>query len=127
MAHGLLPWQHVACGVLVAPQPGIKPTSSALEGGFLTTGPSGKFQSMNSCNTYRILSRIPGKGDIVLYTVRIIILKTYLSFKQETPIELNVVYLNGLFKLNFSDFLICTRASKSKVLQHDKLSRNSSY
>ena len=30
-----------ACGILV-PQPGIKPTSSALEGGFLTTGPPGK-------------------------------------------------------------------------------------
>ena len=28
-------------GILV-PQPGIKPTSSALEGGFLTTGPPGK-------------------------------------------------------------------------------------
>ena len=31
----------VACGILV-PQPGIKPVSPALEGGFLTTGPPGK-------------------------------------------------------------------------------------
>ena len=31
----------VACGTLV-PQPGIEPTSPALEGGFLTTGPPGK-------------------------------------------------------------------------------------
>ena len=31
----------VACGILV-PQPGIKPTSPVLEGGFLTTGPPGK-------------------------------------------------------------------------------------
>ena len=32
---------HKACGIL-APQPGIKPTSSALEGEVLTTGPPGK-------------------------------------------------------------------------------------
>ena len=31
-----------ACGILV-PQPRIKPASPALEGGFLTTGPPGKF------------------------------------------------------------------------------------
>ena len=31
----------VACVILV-PQPGIEPTSPALEGGFLTTGPPGK-------------------------------------------------------------------------------------
>ena len=31
----------VACGILV-PQPGIKPTSPALEGGFFTTGSPGK-------------------------------------------------------------------------------------
>ena len=31
----------VASGILV-PQPGIKPTSLALQGGFLTTGPTGK-------------------------------------------------------------------------------------
>ena len=30
-----------ACGILV-PQPGIKPASPALEGGFFTTGPPGK-------------------------------------------------------------------------------------
>ena len=30
-----------ACGILV-PRPGIKPTTFALEGGFLTTGPPGK-------------------------------------------------------------------------------------
>ena len=34
----------VACGILV-PQPGIKPSPSALEGGFLTTGPPGKSPS----------------------------------------------------------------------------------
>ena len=38
-------WLHpvlvVACGILV-PQPGIKPMSPALGGGFLTTGPPGK-------------------------------------------------------------------------------------
>ena len=33
----------VACGILV-PRPGIEPTSSALGGGFLTTGPTGKSQ-----------------------------------------------------------------------------------
>ena len=32
----------MACGILV-PQPGTKPVSPALEGEFLTTGPSGKF------------------------------------------------------------------------------------
>ena len=32
----------IACGILV-PQPGIEPTSPALEGGFLTTGPPEKF------------------------------------------------------------------------------------
>ena len=31
----------VACGILV-PQPGIEPTSPAVEGRFLTTGPPGK-------------------------------------------------------------------------------------
>ena len=31
----------VACGILV-PRPGIEPMSSALAGGFLTTGPLGK-------------------------------------------------------------------------------------
>ena len=31
----------MACEVLV-PQPGIEPTSFALEGGFLSTGPQGK-------------------------------------------------------------------------------------
>ena len=30
----------IACGILV-PQPGIKPESPALQGGFLTTGPQG--------------------------------------------------------------------------------------
>ena len=33
-----------ACGILI-PQPGIKPMSPALEGGFLTTGPPGKSPS----------------------------------------------------------------------------------
>ena len=33
-----------ACGILV-PQPGIEPTSPTLQGGFLTTGPPGKFLS----------------------------------------------------------------------------------
>ena len=32
----------VACGTLV-PKPGIEPASPALQGGFLTTGPQGKF------------------------------------------------------------------------------------
>ena len=31
----------MACGILV-PRPGIKPTSPALQGGFLTSGPPGK-------------------------------------------------------------------------------------
>ena len=34
----------VACGILV-PQPGTKPVSPALEGGFLTTGPPGMSHS----------------------------------------------------------------------------------
>ena len=38
-AHGLT--HPVACGILVL-QPGIKPVSPALEGGFLTMGPPGK-------------------------------------------------------------------------------------
>ena len=42
VAHGLS--CPVACGILV-PQPGIDPTSPALEGGFLTTGPPGKSQT----------------------------------------------------------------------------------
>ena len=33
----------MACGILV-PGPEIKPMSPALQGGFLTTGPPGKFQ-----------------------------------------------------------------------------------
>ena len=37
---------HVACGVLV-PQPGIEPTFTALEGGFLTTGLPGRFPLFN--------------------------------------------------------------------------------
>ena len=32
---------HVACGILV-PGPGVEPTSPALEGGFLITGPPRK-------------------------------------------------------------------------------------
>ena len=41
VAHGLSCLE--ACGILV-PRPGIKPTSPALEGRFLTTGPPGKSQ-----------------------------------------------------------------------------------
>ena len=41
-AHGLS--CSAACGILVT-QPGIVPASPALEGGFLTTGPPGKFPS----------------------------------------------------------------------------------
>ena len=37
----------VASGSLV-PEPGIEPSSSALEGRFLTTGPSGKSPDLNS-------------------------------------------------------------------------------
>ena len=33
----------VVCGILV-PQPGIEPMTPPLSGGFLTTGPPGKFQ-----------------------------------------------------------------------------------
>ena len=47
VAHGLR--CPVACGILV-PLPGIKPASSALEGGFLTTGPPGKSPKLCSCN-----------------------------------------------------------------------------
>ena len=35
-------FSHKACGI-IAPQPGIKPAPSALEGEVLTTGPPGKF------------------------------------------------------------------------------------
>ena len=35
------PLAYEACGIL-APQPGIEPTSPALEGEVLTTGPPGK-------------------------------------------------------------------------------------
>ena len=35
----------MACGILI-PEPGIKPTTLALEGGFLTTGPPGKSLSV---------------------------------------------------------------------------------
>ena len=41
VARGLRLSCPVACGILV-PRPGIEPMSSALEGGFLTTGPPGK-------------------------------------------------------------------------------------
>ena len=41
----------MACGTLV-PQPGMEPVSSALEGGFLTTGPPGK----SLYNTFRLHS-----------------------------------------------------------------------
>ena len=36
----------VGCGILV-PRPGIKPTSSALQGRFLTTGPPRKYLSLS--------------------------------------------------------------------------------
>ena len=36
----------MVCGIVV-PQPGIKPTSPALQGGFLTTGPQRKSQQSN--------------------------------------------------------------------------------
>ena len=34
-----------ACGIL-APRPGVEPAPPALEGGVLTTGPSGKSQAL---------------------------------------------------------------------------------
>ena len=37
------------CGILV-PHPGIEPMAPALEGGFLTTGPSGKSPGICSLN-----------------------------------------------------------------------------
>ena len=39
----------VACGILVPP-PGIEPLSSALQSGFLTTGPSGKSPVISTLN-----------------------------------------------------------------------------
>ena len=41
VARGLFSSYLAACRILV-PRPGIEPTSPALEGGFLTTGPPGK-------------------------------------------------------------------------------------
>ena len=46
---GLIAPQHV--GVLV-PQPGIEPTSFALEDGFLTTGPPGKSRHVSFLLVY---------------------------------------------------------------------------
>ena len=45
-----------ACGILV-PQPGIEPTSPALEGGFLTTGPPGK--SQDSSYFFTVIQTFP--------------------------------------------------------------------
>jgi len=39
------------CRILV-PQPGIKPASPALQGGFLTTGPEGKSQERSGLNLW---------------------------------------------------------------------------
>ena len=37
------PWAFSITHGILVPQPGIEPTSPALEGGFLTTGPPEKF------------------------------------------------------------------------------------
>ena len=43
-----------ACGILV-PQPGIEPTSPALDGGFFTTGPPGKSQRAYNLDSVKII------------------------------------------------------------------------
>ena len=72
VAHGLS--CATGCGILV-PQPGIEPTSPALAGGFLTTGPPGKsqdfyFQEVNFIN-------------IFLYTFT----HSFLSFQNSSPVR----------------------------------------
>ena len=53
-------WPHSeVCGTLV-PQPGVEPTSPALEGGFLTPGPPGKSPK---CLILRILLKGSQSGD----------------------------------------------------------------
>ena len=55
----LLLWSHCpeTCGILV-PGPGIKPTSPALKGGFLTTGPPAKHQlAIHFANIFLELAR----------------------------------------------------------------------
>ena len=54
-----------ACGSLV-PRPGIKPTCPALEGGFLTTGPSGKSHDLLFFFFFEVLK------TFILYTKSII-------------------------------------------------------
>ena len=64
-----------ACGILV-PWPGIEPTSPALEGGFLTTGPPGK-----SLVIKKILSLFP-----VVYISEPILHLTVWTFPSPIPI-----------------------------------------
>ena len=55
----------VACGILV-PWSEIKPTSSALEGGLLTTGPSGKSFLSVYINTHKSLQTGSVKAGVLL-------------------------------------------------------------
>ena len=71
----------MACGILV-PRPGIEPASSALEGGFLTTGPPGKSlqyrllmlescSMLNSGQSKDIKSKSQGFVNIALFRTRV--------------------------------------------------------
>ena len=51
-------WAQLPQGLWVLPDPGVKPTSSALAGGFLTTGPPGKSNTV-SLNSLWILYLSP--------------------------------------------------------------------
>ena len=58
-----------ACGILV-PWAGMELTSPALQGRFLTTGPSGKFLKLSSCSLFRVpirssdgTSLLPGQAE----------------------------------------------------------------
>ena len=54
----------VACGILV-PQPGIEPTSPALQGIFLTTGPPGKSLLLTYFNKSNICVQLPNANCIL--------------------------------------------------------------
>ena len=67
----------VACGILV-PQPGIKPTSPVLQGGFLTTGPQWKSWRSNVLRKnylFIICTKVPCR---VAGTLRLLCLECHL-------------------------------------------------
>ena len=90
-----------ACGIFV-PQPGIRPESPALEGGFLTTGPPGKshhqlFDRENNlfylCFCWRIVVHLL----FIIFSVQILYM--FAKYMQEHLIFIGTT-VNGII-LNF--------------------------